>query len=138
RFTSLVAGRDHQHADRLAGARRQHDRAAHDLVGVTRVDAEPYGDFDRLIELREGRLLDDLQRLAGLVARLDVAILRGGVVLLAVRAHQSTTSRPIDRAAPATIIIADSIVSQLRSGILSSAILRTCAFVTLPTLFRFG
>src|SRR5688572_28416313 len=48
------------------------------------------------------------------------------------------TSRPIERAAPATIAIAESIESQLRSGILISAILRICALVTLPTLLRFG
>jgi hypothetical protein len=52
--------------------------------------------------------------------------------------HQSTTSSPIERAAPATIAIADSSESQLRSGILISAIFRICAFVTLPTLLRFG
>ena len=38
----------------------------------------------------------------------------------------------------AIIAIADSIVSQLRSGILSSAILRTCARVTFPILLLFG
>ena len=45
---------------------------------------------------------------------------------------------PIERAAPATIAIADSMVSQFRSGILISAILRTCARVTFPILTRFG
>src|SRR6478672_7971771 len=45
---------------------------------------------------------------------------------------------PIERAAPATIAIADSIVSQLRSGSLISAIFLTCALVTEPTLLRFG
>ena len=137
-FARLVAGRDDEHAHRLSGAGRQHDRAAHDLIGVARIDAQANGDFHRLIKLRECGLLDDLQRLLRLVDRRDVAVLRGGVVLLSVLAHQSTTSSPIERAAPATIIMADSIVSQLRSGILSSAILRTCALVTLPTLFRFG
>ena len=42
-----------EHAHRLAGAGRQHDGAADDLVGVTRIDAEPDGDFDGLVELRE-------------------------------------------------------------------------------------
>ena len=39
RFARLVAGRDDEHAHRLAGAGRQHDRAAHDLIGVARIDA---------------------------------------------------------------------------------------------------
>src|SRR5262249_31176750 len=134
----LVADGDHEHADRLARAGREDDGAAYDLVGVARIDTQTDGDFDGLIKLRECRFLDDLQRLAGLVVRGDVAILGGCRVLLAVFAHQSTTSKPIERAAPATIIIADSIVSQLRSGILISAILRTWARVTRPTLFRFG
>jgi len=42
------------------------------------------------------------------------------------------------RAAPAIIAMADSSESQLRSGILSSAIFRTCAFEIEPTLLRFG
>src|SRR6185312_3769908 len=40
--------------------------------------------------------------------------------------------------APATIAIADSSVSQLRSGSLISAIFLTCALVTEPTFTRFG
>ena len=42
----------------------QDDRAAHDLVGVPRIDAEPDGDLDRLVELRERGLLHELERLA--------------------------------------------------------------------------
>ena len=42
RFTRLVADGDDEHANRLAGARRQHDGAAHDLIGVTRIDAEAH------------------------------------------------------------------------------------------------
>jgi len=52
--------------------------------------------------------------------------------------HQSLTSIPIDLAAPATIAIADSIDSVLRSGSLISAIFLICALVTEPTLTRFG
>src|SRR3712207_8942582 len=43
-----------------------------------------------------------------LVRDRDVAALRGRLVLLAVASHQSTTSMPMDLAAPATIAIADS------------------------------
>ena len=118
----------------LAGAGGEHDGAAHDLIGVARIDAEADRDFDRLVELGERRLLDDLERLLGLVAPAELAVLRGGLVLLAVGLHQSTTSTPIERAAPATIAIADSIESQFRSGILISAIFLTCALVILPDL----
>src|SRR5205814_7954681 len=98
----------------------------------------PHRDLHRLVELGEGGGLHDLEGLARLIGRRDVAPLGRGLVLLAVFAHQSTTSTPIERAAPATIAIADSIVSQLRSGILISALLRICARVTFPTLLRFG
>src|SRR5439155_12929292 len=138
RLLRLVADRDHEHANGFPRSRGQHHGAAYDLIGVTRVDAESHRDLHRLVELRVRRALHDLQRLPRLIRRRDIAILGRLVVLLAVRMHQSTTSKPIDRAAPATIAIADSSESVLRSGIFSSAILRTWAFVTRPTLFRFG
>ena len=47
----------------LAGAVRQHDRAADHLVGVLRIDAEADGDVDGLVELRDLRLGDELARL---------------------------------------------------------------------------
>src|SRR5215470_18837737 len=49
-----------------------------------------------------------------------------------------TTSNPIDRAVPATVLMADSSESVLRSGIFSLAISSTCFAVTVPTLFLFG
>ena len=48
------------------------------------------------------------------------------------------TSRPIERAVPATVLIADSSESQFRSGIFSLAISSTCFFVTVPTFVLFG
>ena len=42
------------------------------------------------------------------------------------RSIQSTTSRPIERAVPATERIADSMLVVLRSGSFCSAISRTC------------
>jgi len=45
---------------------------------------------------------------------------------------------PILRAVPATIRIAESTVKQFKSGILSSAIARTCVHETDPTLTRLG
>ena len=44
--------------------------------------------------------------------------------------------KPMLRAVPATILMADSIVKQLRSFILSSAITLTCSQDTDPTLVR--
>ena len=122
RLARLVADGDDEHAHGGAGSRRQHDGTAHDLIGVTRIDAEANHRLDRLVELGERRALHDLERLPRLVRRAEHAVLRRGPVLLAVRLHQSTTSTPIERAAPATIAMADSIESVLRSGIFTSAI----------------
>ena len=63
----------------------------------------------------------------GWIVRGVIALLSGGVVFLSVLAHQSFTSTPIERAAPAIIAIADSMESQFRSGILISAIFLSCA-----------
>ncbi len=46
------------------------------------------------------------------------------------------TLMPMLRAVPATIFMADSTEKQFKSGILSSAIVRTWSQVTLPTLLR--
>ena len=105
---------------------------------MPRIDSEPHRHFHRLIGLRERGLLDDLERLSCLIRGCDIAVLRRDIVLLPMRMHQSTTSTPIERAAPATIAIADSIESQFRLGNLISAILRICALVTLPTFVRLG
>src|SRR6478752_6965007 len=62
----LTLGYD-QHANRLAGSMRQHDRPAHHLVGMARVDAQPHGHVNRLVELREGRALDQGHRIRDVV-----------------------------------------------------------------------
>ena len=48
------------------------------------------------------------------------------------------TSSPIERAVPATVLIAASSDSAFRSGIFVLAISSTCFAVTVPTLFLFG
>ena len=53
RFLLLVAAGDGQDALGLAEAVRQDDRAAHHLVGVLGIDAEPMGQLDGLVELGE-------------------------------------------------------------------------------------
>ena len=54
RFPLLLTLGEHRDPHRLADAVRQHDRAAHHLVGVLRVDPEPERHVDRLVELRVG------------------------------------------------------------------------------------
>src|SRR5207245_7953831 len=133
----LVALRDHEHPHLLAGAVRQAHGAPDDLVGVLGIDAQPHGHVHRLVEFRVASGLDALHCLArGIqLARLDGPDRRA--VVFAVRPHQSTTSGPMCRAVPATMFIAASMSLAVKSGILSSAILRSCARVTLPTFWRF-
>ena len=64
RGLGAVAGGEHQHPCRLAGAVGEVDGAADHLVRLTRVDPEPHGDVDRLVELRSGIGLGEIHRLA--------------------------------------------------------------------------
>ena len=52
RLALLLALGEHGHPHGLADAVRQHDRAAHHLVGVLGIDAEAEREIDRLVELR--------------------------------------------------------------------------------------
>src|SRR5690606_15821201 len=133
-----VTLRDHQHPDALAGAVRQCNGAADDLVGVPGVDPEPHRHVNRAVELGIGGLLDQVDRRGRVIEAIRLDLARRLAILLAEGSHQSTTSRPIERAVPAIIRIAESTSEALRSAILISAILRTWAAVTLPILLRFG
>ena len=62
-FLLLVGAGDGQHLLALAEPVRQHDRAAHHLVGVLGIDAEPHRQLDRLVELGELHLLNQGNRL---------------------------------------------------------------------------
>src|SRR5205814_3818941 len=90
----------------------------------------------RLVEFRVGRVLHLLDGNGGRVqlARLDGG--DGSFVFLAVGAHQPSTTRPMDRAVPAIMLIAPSRSVAFRSCIFSSAIFLSWARVTLPTLSR--
>jgi hypothetical protein len=80
---------DDQHLLRLAEAVREDDGAAHHLVGVLRIDAEPDRQRDGLVELRELELLHERERVCeqvGLV--LDLLLCRR--VFLAVCSHVNT------------------------------------------------
>src|SRR5699024_8035911 len=50
----------------------------------------------------------------------------------------SSTTTPMERHVPATMLIAASTDAAFRSGIFSSAISWSCAFVIVATLFLFG
>ena len=56
----LLAHREHRHPGGLAGAVRQADRAAHHLVGLTRVDAQADRHLHGGVLLLRGRLLGQL------------------------------------------------------------------------------
>ena len=56
-FCRIVALGEHGDAHGFADTVRQHDGAAHHLVGFTRIDAEVHGDVDGLVELGGGGLL---------------------------------------------------------------------------------
>src|SRR5690606_20254716 len=117
------------HANRLAGAVRQLRRTADVLICLTRVDAEPHRELDRLVELGGVGLERELQRVRERVALLAVDLRDGVPVPLAVllRHDQSTISSPIERAVPAMVRSAASSESTARSGILSFAMSRTCS-----------
>src|SRR5256885_13072223 len=53
-------------------------------------------------------------------------------------ARYPTTSIPIERAVPRTVLIAESSDVVFRSGIFCFAMSSTCFAVTVPTLLRFG
>ena len=83
----FLALRDHQHAHLLAGAVRQRDGAADDLVGVLGIDTQAHRDVHRLVEFRERRRLHAVDRFAVAVELLRLDRGDRGAVLLAVNAH---------------------------------------------------
>ena len=74
-FISLGALGEHRHALGLAGAVGQHDGAAHDLVRLLRVDAQLHRHVDGFIELGDGEILDERDRVVEAVQlqRVDLA-----------------------------------------------------------------
>src|SRR5262249_39067017 len=134
----LLALREHGDPRFLPGPVRKHERAAKLLVGVADVEAKPEVHLDGLVELRCLHVLEETDRLDGGV--LLLAVERGArvAVVLAVAAHRTSVSTPIDCAAPATMRIACSMSRALRSGIFVSAIWRTWSRVRRPTFSRFG
>src|SRR5215468_8998334 len=119
---------------------RKDHRAAHILIGLARIHAEADGELERLVELSSRELGRQGHRLVERIARLAVDLAGRALHSLSGLCHgsYSTTSRPTLRAVPSMVRIAASTDSADRSGRLSTAISRTWARVTLPTLPRFG
>src|SRR3954452_2492927 len=116
----------------------KHHGAPDDLIRVPGVDSQIHRDIHRLVELGEGRVLEQPDGLWNRVLAGPVDLGHRGPELLASGRHQSTTSSPIERAVSAIIRMALSRSAALRSAILISAIFLTWARVTRPTLVRLG
>ena len=86
----LVADGEHRDADGLTGAVRQVDGAAHHLVGLTRVDAQPDGHLDGRVLLLRRRLLGQPRGFQRGVEVVAVHLLGGFAICLAVLAHWSS------------------------------------------------
>src|SRR5262249_58783450 len=86
-----------------------------------------------LVEVALRQRLHEVERLGRRVQPVAIELARGIHVLLAGAAHESLTSMPAERAVPSTCLIAPSGSIAFRSGILVSAICRTCSRVTEPT-----
>src|SRR5208337_2597368 len=131
---------DHQHARNRAGSMRKHDSAAHVLVGLARIDAEPHCYLDRLVELGDPVIDDQLDRFFERVAFFAIDLLGRFLIFLACHLvlPQSVTSIPMLRAVPETVLTAAARSAAVRSLSLVLAISSTCARVTLPTLFLLG
>src|ERR1017187_4751575 len=167
RLARLLAGREDGYAPGAPGAMGKHHSGAHRLIGVARVDAQAEVSFDSGVELGHRGLADQPNRLPGRVEPSDLHLLRGHAVVLAeLMRHRSSpcgagglgepshfradaglrispggygwTVRPMERAVPSMVCIACPMSNALRSASLTSAISRTWAAVTVPTLSRFG
>src|SRR5216683_2453315 len=144
-LASPVADRKHGDAHLLACAVGEHDRPAHHLLGVARIDSQADVSLDGGVELGDRRVLRKRDRLLGgepAVAvgghrRLDL-LGRLDVFLSVSLRHYSMTSRPIDRSVPSIIFMAASVSKALRSLRLVSTICLTCCLVTRPIFSRFG
>ena len=86
RFLLLVGAGNREHLLALAEAVGQDDRAAHHLVRVLRIDAQPHRQLHRLVELGELHLLQQRNRLLDRVLTV-FDLRRSGREFLAVLCH---------------------------------------------------
>ncbi len=123
RLFLLLAARDGEHALGFSEAMRQDDRAAHHLVGVFRIDPEPQRHVDGFVELDVLRLLHERDRVFDRVAsdrrrsareqrRISFRVFASVKPPWSWRAPPRLpshvfcypiTSKPIERAVPATV-----------------------------------
>ena len=78
-FLRLVALRDREDPNRLAGAVGQRHRAANDLVGVLGIDAQAYRDVYRLVELGGAQTTVDQKRPAAPDGTVSIEKMAGSV-----------------------------------------------------------
>src|SRR5690606_36023370 len=125
RLSSRAVG-EHDDAGGLAGAVREHDGAAHHLVGLAGVDGELECDLDGRIELRRTSLLRERDCLGRSVETVCLDLRDGSLVCLGLGSHcylpQPSTVMPMERAFPATIFDAASMSFAFRSACFCSAI----------------
>src|SRR5690606_12082466 len=129
------------HAHGLAGARGQHDRTAHELVGFFRVDPQLHGHVDGFVELGSGGVLDQGQGFSHRVEPGAIDLGGDGGRALAQFCHDYTTpstSRPMLLVLPAMVRTAPSRAAAVRSGCLAVAISSAWARVSTPTLAVLG
>src|SRR5699024_3980359 len=113
----------------LAGAVGQHDGAADLLVGVAGVHAQLHVELHGLIELGGGGLDDQIHGLRGVIQVRLVDLLCAVLILfsstrISILLPYSPTTTPMERALPAIMLMAASMLAAFRSRILVSAILR--------------
>src|SRR5690606_8081836 len=110
----------------LAGAVREHDGAAHHLVGLAGVDGELEGDLDGRVELRRTGPLREGHGLGRRVDAVRLALGASGAVCIglgrACYLPQPSTVMPMERAVPAMIFDAESMSFAFRSACFCSAI----------------
>ena len=96
RFLDLFTARDDRHPHGLARSVGQDDGSAHHLVRVPGVDAEPHVHLNRLVELGEGRVLDQGDGFLKLVGAIfDLG--GGSLVLLSRFCHNVSFSSDLPR-----------------------------------------
>src|SRR5690606_3581604 len=136
-LSSRAVGEDDD-AGGLAHAVRQHDGAAHHLVGLAGVDRELQRDLDGRVELRRTGLLREGDGLGRGVVAVCLDLREGSLVCLGLGSHcylpQPSTVMPMERAVPAMIFDAASRSFAFRSACFCSAICWTWSAVILPTL----
>src|SRR5690606_12639703 len=109
RFRLLAAG-EYRHANGFAGTGRQHYGAAHNLVGLTCIHAQLYGNVDGFVELGGCAFLDQGNRIVERVQLGTVDFFFERFSAFGQLSHyRPSTVIPMERAEPAMVRTAASI-----------------------------